>query len=268
MYDNITIWSERAEGYDAYRPHPPMALVGVLTQLAQTSYPQCVVDIGSGTGLSTTIWAEVADTVIGIEPNADMRQQAQRRKMSKWQKANIHFKNGVSTATKLANESADIVTCSQSLHWMEPEPTFAEIVRILRPGGVFAAYDYDWPPTMNWEVENAYNASMEQFERIRAERNLELFSGTRWAKEQHLERMQASGHFRYVKEILLHSVEMGNAERLIGLALSNIIAPYLHRGLLSEQEIGLDRFKQAAQERIGATPVPWYFSYHVRIGVK
>jgi SAM-dependent methyltransferase len=38
-----------------------------------------------------------------------------------------------------------LVTCSQSLHWMEPEPTFAEVARILRRGGVFAAYDYDWP---------------------------------------------------------------------------------------------------------------------------
>ena len=48
-------------------------------------------------------------------------------------------------ASTHAHASADIVTCSQSFHWMEPEPTLAEIARILRPGGVFAAYDYDWP---------------------------------------------------------------------------------------------------------------------------
>ncbi len=245
-----------------------MALVGVLTQLAQIAHPRCVVDIGSGTGLSTTVWAEVADTVIGIEPNADMRQQAERRTHALSNARNITYRDGISSKTNLPDESADIVTCSQSLHWMEPAPTFAEIARILRPGGVFAAYDYDWPPTLNWEVEHAYNECMDQFERVCVERNLEVFTGTRWAKEQHLERMQASGHFRYVKEILLHSMEMGNAERLIGLALSNAIAPYLHRGLLNEQEIGLDRFKQAAQEHIGDKPIPWYFSYHVRIGVK
>lgn len=268
MHDNITIWSERAEDYDAYRPAPPMALVGVLTQLAQIERPSCVVDIGSGTGLSTNLWAEVADTVIGIEPNTDMRQLAERRTHALTNVRNISYRDGISSKTNLPPESADIVTCSQSLHWMEPAPTFAEIARILRHGGVFAAYDYDWPPTMNWEVGNAYNACMEQFEHIRVKRNLELFTGTGWAKEQHLERMQASRHFRYVKEILLHSVEMGNAERLIGLALSNAVAPYLHRGLLNEQEIGLDRFKQVAQERIGDKPVPWYFSYRVRIGVK
>ncbi|MHB8599271.1 MAG: class I SAM-dependent methyltransferase [Ktedonobacteraceae bacterium] len=268
MHDNITIWSERAEDYDAYRPSPPMALVGVLTQLAQMPHPHCIVDIGSGTGLSTTVWAEVADTVIGIEPNTDMRRQAEHRTHALANVRNITYRDGISSKTNLPDESADIVTCSQSLHWMEPAPTFAEIARILRPGGVFAAYDYDWPPTMNWEVEQAYDECMDQFERMRIERNLEVFTGRGWAKEQHLERMQASGHFRYVKEILLHSMEMGNAKRLIGLALSNAIAPYLHRGLLNEQEIGLDRFKQVAQEHIGDRPIPWYFSYHVRIGVK
>ena len=37
-------------------------------------------------------------------------------------------------ATGLDEGSADIVTCSQSLQWMAPEPTLAEIARILRPG--------------------------------------------------------------------------------------------------------------------------------------
>jgi len=46
-------------------------------------------------------------------------------------------------ATDLPDGCADIVTCSQSLHWMVPESTFAEVARILRPGGVFATYDYD-----------------------------------------------------------------------------------------------------------------------------
>lgn len=32
-------------------------------------------------------------------------------------------------------------TVAQALHWMEPASTLAEVARILRPGGVFAAYD-------------------------------------------------------------------------------------------------------------------------------
>ena len=38
-------------------------------------------------------------------------------------------------ATGLADACADIVTCAQSLHWMQPDVTFKEVDRILRPGG-------------------------------------------------------------------------------------------------------------------------------------
>ena len=68
--------------------------------------------------------------------------------------ARAHF--GLLQETGLPAGAADVVTCSQSFHWMEAEPTLAEAVRILRPGGVFAAYDYDWPPIVHWEVEAAF----------------------------------------------------------------------------------------------------------------
>ena len=35
------------------------------------------VDLGSGTGLSARFWADAADQVIGLEPNASMRAVAQ-----------------------------------------------------------------------------------------------------------------------------------------------------------------------------------------------
>lgn len=68
----------------------------------------------------------------------------------------IKFIKGDSGNVSLENGSVDIVTCSQSLHWMEPTSTFQEIQRILRPGGVFAAFDCDWPPVINAEAENLY----------------------------------------------------------------------------------------------------------------
>lgn len=62
---------------------------------------------------------------------------------------NVDYLERFASNTGLAEESADIVSCSQSLHWMEPESTFAEAARILRPGGVFTAYDYKWPPVVH-----------------------------------------------------------------------------------------------------------------------
>lgn len=265
--ETINIWSGEAELYADARPAPPSILLDICTQLIHASHPTLVVDLGSGTGLSTMIWAERAQKVIGIEPNTDMRTQAIQHTTAIPCAERVRYQDGLSTQTGLPAHCADIVTCSQSLHWMEPEPTFAEVERILKPGGLFAAYDYDWPPTIHWEVEQAYQEVIARFRKIRAERAID-HEVKSWSKDKHLTRMQESKHFRYVKELVVHHRAEGNAERFIGLTLSYGIARYLKQGYLTEQEVGLDHLRQIAHNVIGSTPIPWYFSYRVRIGIK
>ena len=69
MSTNRDVFSHVAEHYDIYRPSAPAVLPGLLTQMAQVAIPSLVVDLGSGTGLSTFIWAERAKAVLGIELN-------------------------------------------------------------------------------------------------------------------------------------------------------------------------------------------------------
>src|SRR5262249_27493451 len=148
-------------------------------------------------------WAEA---VIGVEPSADMRGQAEARSAAMPDGANVRYQAGYANATGLPDGCADIVTCSQSLHWMEPESTFAEVARILRPGGVFAAYDCDWPPTFHWQVEQAYSTCQAQAHAAEQAHGLSREVRS-WEKSGHLERIRASGRFRFAKEILLHHVE-------------------------------------------------------------
>ena len=262
---NVERFMGFADTYDKYRPQPPVVLIDILSQLAQVERPRLVVDLGSGTGLSTCIWADRADVVIGIEPSADMRRIAEENATANTQR--ICYKEGYSHDTGLAEGTADIVTCSQSLHWMEPEPTFAEIARLLRPGGVFAAIDCDWPPTMNWQAEDAYNRFDEQCEKIGQARG--FFSDImQWDKAGHLARMQSSAKFRYVKEIIVHHRETGNADRLVGLMLSQGgVASLLKHGM-TQEEIGVPGFRALVQQTLGDELLPWYFSYRVRLGVK
>ena len=258
-----------ADVYDAFRPRPPLALLDILTQLAQAPQPALVVDLGSGTGLSTAIWASRAAEVVGVEPSADMRRQAEARIAGLPDVAgrNVRYQAGYANATGLPDGCADIVTCSQSLHWMEPVSTFAEIARILRPGGVFAAYDCDWPPTLNWEIEQAHQTFAAQ---MHAAEQAHGFSRDvrSWDKHQHLERMRASGQFRVTREIVLHNVEQGGVERLVGLELSQGGVATLLKNGVSEEEIGITALRETAQRLLGDAIVPWYFSYRVRLGVK
>lgn len=252
-----------ADRYDAYRPSPPTVLLEVLLQLAQTNCPDLVVDLGCGTGLSTAVWADRARRVVGVEPLEGMRRKAEAVHAA----PRVSFQDGFAHQTGLPDSVADIVTCSQSLHWMEPESTFAEVARILRPGGVFAAYDYDWPPTIHCEVEQVFLKCMAQVQKVRQKRGIADHLH-QWAKSEHLTRLQQSGHFRYVKEILLHNVEPCTAERMIGFACTlGQVAPVLHAGA-SEEELGLGELRRAANQALGAEGAPWYVSYRVRVGVK
>jgi ubiquinone/menaquinone biosynthesis C-methylase UbiE len=264
MRDSSDIWTGRASSYDRVRSMPPPVLLDLLTQLIDLPHPTLVVDMGSGTGLSTAIWGERAARVIGIEPNADMRKEATHKVEDYPWAAHIEYREGVAHQTGLPDECADIVTAAQSFHWMEPTTTLAEVARILRPGGLFAAYDYDWPPTIHWELDQLVLAVTSRFMELMRERGL-THSLKIWSKNKSLDPLRESGHFRFTREVMLHSVELGDAARFLEMRQSSAFSGQFQ---FTDQEIGLDRLRQAALQYIGSEPIPWYFSYRVRIGIK
>src|SRR5262245_2016059 len=67
-----------AAAYDRFRPQPPVALLGLLPSLAGVERPRLVVDLGSGSGLSTRFWATSAEQVVGIELSDAMREFAEQ----------------------------------------------------------------------------------------------------------------------------------------------------------------------------------------------
>jgi SAM-dependent methyltransferase len=248
-----------AERYDHYRPRPPAVLLEWLPRLAGVPRPSLVVDLGSGTGLSTRAWADAADRVVGVEPNDAMRGLAERISDA----SNVDYVVGSSYATSVPDAAADIVTCSQSLQWMDPEPTFREAGRILRSGGVFCAYQYESLQTPLWEPEAAWFELLERKGRLRRELGLDE-GKRRWHVS--LERLVEAGCFSDCRELRLHSVEEGNAERLVGFALSEGSLTTLLAAGVSEQDVVLDHLREAAERTIGARPVPWLIGYRALIG--
>lgn len=248
-----------AQGYDEFRPRPPRVLLDLLCRYAGVERPRLVVDLGCGTGLSTRAWSGIAERAIGVEPNPAMLAAA-------GEADGVEYREAFAQDTGLAAASADIVTSSQSLHWMDPEPTFAEASRILRTGGVFAAYDYDWPPLVDPEVDEAFVAYTRRRADLRAKQGIQT-GADRWAKHQHLERMLKSGRFRQCREVVLHSVEEGNADRIVGFAHS-LGLPATASDDELEREVRVTELDAVARRVLGDRSVPFVFGYRVRIGVR
>jgi SAM-dependent methyltransferase len=294
---NLDRFSGFAGLYDASRPQPPFRLGRTLCAYARSASPR-VVDLGSGTGLSTR-WASTwATDVVGIEPNDDMREMAIARGGAK-----VSYRAGTSHATGLPGGCADVVTAVQAMHWMEPAGTHAEVARLLRPGGVFAVIDADWPPVTG--VPGAEAAWVEVHRRIRVlearvangvprpalvagadrddpalvdedqidpHRRRAMPGGVvSWSKSEHLARMAASGAFGYCRELVMDEPVDGTAERFVALLRSQGSYQDLAKRGLSDDEIGATRFEADARAAFAATTeaaVPMSFCWRIRLGVR
>lgn len=301
---NLDRFSGFADLYDAHRPSAPSRLGGLLAAYANVARP-AVVDIGSGTGLSTRWIAGWADHVIGIEPNDDMRAQAEQRAVPR-----ASYGAGTGQATGLPDASADVVTVVQAMHWMDPVPTLAEIARVLRPGGVLAVIDADWPPVTGipdaefaWVVAHrrirvlearlAGGASAEVLRRPIVDddpaladddlrdphRNRVMPGGGRsWSKREHLDRMRGSGHFTFTRELVLDGdaavdeaaggVDL--AERFVGLMRSQGSYQALRSAGLTDDDIGVTDFDREVRAAYASTasPPPITFGWRVQLGIR
>ncbi|QUQ66773.1 class I SAM-dependent methyltransferase [Kutzneria sp. CA-103260] len=250
MTDATTRFGGFADEYDRVRPTPPAVLTELITQWAGVTEPD-VVDLGAGTGLATALWP----AAIGVEPDPGMRAIAAAR--------GLRVVDGTAEATTLPDNCADVVTASQALHWFDPARAFPEVARILRPGGVFAAFDCEWPPAVDPECDAAYR-SVEDHYRV-----LEVRHHVRppyAAKADHAARLRDSGLFRHVTEVAVHAKDIGDAARFVDILRSQGgVVALLERGI-TEDEIGLTRLREVAQRRI-PTPRIWWWTYRVRLAV-
>jgi SAM-dependent methyltransferase len=242
---------EFAARYGQLRPRPPEDLFALLLSLAPVNPPELVVDLGAGTGISTVPWSGRARRVVGIELNPDMLHAAIRA-------PGIEYLRSSALRTGLLGGCADIVTCAQSFHWLDAGPAIAEIARILRPGGVFAAYDYDWPPLIDWEVDAAFLRVIEAAG----------VDPSRPEKARHVQNLAESGRFVAVREVFLHARQVAPAGVIAQLPrVFGPVARRLDKGA-TERDVGLDRFEEAVRRRLNAGANTMWWGYRVRLAVK
>ncbi|MGH7922649.1 MAG: class I SAM-dependent methyltransferase [Candidatus Dormibacteraceae bacterium] len=232
----------------------------MLAQYAGAERP-AVVDLGAGTGLSTSVWEGRAAHLTAIEPSADMRRPLAER-LERWTTTPYQVVEGTAEATGLPAASADIVAAGQAMHWFDPRRALPEIARVLRPGGVFCAFDYDWPPLVDPEVDAAFLVVDARCRELEERHHL---APPRAAKGDHLRLMRESGLFRSTREVALHRVSEGTADDLTGLLETWGSVQALRGAGIGDQEIGLDRLQEVAAARIPGS-IRFWWTYRLRLG--
>lgn len=133
MDETKNLFSERAEAYAAYRPHYPQALFDFLLSLpAQKGR---ALDCGTGNGQVAGVLADHFRQVEAIDISESQLKHAVH-------KANIHYSVQRAEQTSFPDNSFDLVTVAQAIHWFDFDAFYAEMKRILKPGGVLAVIGY------------------------------------------------------------------------------------------------------------------------------
>jgi ubiquinone/menaquinone biosynthesis C-methylase UbiE len=121
--------------YDAGRPfHHPRTLARIRARVGTTPLDHAL-DVACGTGMSTVALAAPARHVTGIDVSTEMMRAARRAD-------NVSYCFASAEALPIAAASIDAVTCCSGIHWFDQTRFFAELRRVLRPGGWVGLYDH------------------------------------------------------------------------------------------------------------------------------
>jgi SAM-dependent methyltransferase len=123
-----------AELYAKHRPAYPAEALDYLASRGGWTAETLVVDVGCGTGIASRLLAQRGVQVVGVEPNADMRAQAEAEDACS-RAVRPSYRDGRAEATGLPGACADAVVAAQAFHWFEPEAALREFHRILKPRG-------------------------------------------------------------------------------------------------------------------------------------
>ena len=172
-------FSGHAADYAAYRPTYPPALFEVLAALPRRR--RLALDCATGNGQAAIGLAERFERVLAID--ASREQLASARPHPR-----IEYRVARAEDTGAESGSVDLVSAAQAVHWFDFDRFYAEVRRVLAPGGAVALYTYNlvrvdpgfdrvldrlarevvgayWPPERRW-VDEEYRTLPFPFEEV------------------------------------------------------------------------------------------------------
>lgn len=128
------LFSEGAEQYAQFRPSYPIELYEFL--FAHLDHFEQAWDVGTGSGQVACALSPRFEHVIATDISAPQIANAERR-------PNIRYIVCRAEQTPFPENSFDLITAGQAVHWFDPIPFYQEARRTARPGAVIAVWGYD-----------------------------------------------------------------------------------------------------------------------------
>lgn len=127
------LFSRQSKLYAEYRPTYPDALFAWLANEAPST--ALAWDCATGTGQAAHGLAAHFSQVVATDASENQIAHAPQHERIEYRVMNAE-------QVALADSSVDVITVAQALHWFDLESFYREVRRVLKPGGLIAAWCY------------------------------------------------------------------------------------------------------------------------------
>lgn len=129
------LFDDGSSFYASARPSYPAELYKFLGSLC--SETKCVWDCACGSGQAATDLTRFFGDVRATDVSLNQIENA-------FKHPKVRYTVCPSESTPFAENTFDMVCVAQALHWLDFDRFWPEVKRVLKPGGVFAAWGYSW----------------------------------------------------------------------------------------------------------------------------
>lgn len=130
MKDNF---SKQSAGYAKYRPAYPQQLYDFIFQHVRSK--QTAWDCATGNGQAAKELAKVFDKVYATD-------SSQKQIDNAVQQSNIFYSVQPAEKTNFPDNSFDLITVAQALHWFRFDDFYKEVTRVAKANSIFAGWTY------------------------------------------------------------------------------------------------------------------------------
>ena len=140
--DTRKLFSDKSDLYARSRPRHPSDIYAYLAEV--TPHRGLAWDCACGNGQVALDLVKHFDRVEATDISQEQIAQAPRIE-------GVNFSVTEAESTSFENQTFDLICVGQALHWFDYAKFWPEVDRLLKPGGVFAAWGYIFP-SMNREI--------------------------------------------------------------------------------------------------------------------
>lgn len=140
-------FSKQAKEYAQYRPKYPVELFEYLSTLPKEH--KKVWDAATGNGQAAVGLAPYFDKIIATDASSSQIEHAEAHPKVTYRVATAE-NSGVEPA------SCDMVSIATAIHWLDTDKFYAEVRKVLKPGGIIAVWTYA-ESRSNKVIDNVYD---------------------------------------------------------------------------------------------------------------